>query len=122
MHKPTPRRAKAHQPSTPATAGLDHGILNVPLSKRGDSLFGISRNELEAQHRTEREAAVQKRKDQKAQAKALLEQHQAAILARHGARFGERALRETLDSWAKWEPAKLIAFVSKFLSEQEACA
>jgi len=97
---------------------MDHGVLNLPLSKRGNTLFGLTRAEVERNERVALKAAVVARKTTKAQAKELLAKHQDAILARHGEKFGVRELRETLDSWAKWEPAKLIAFVAKFQQEQ----
>jgi hypothetical protein len=98
---------------------MDHGELNLPLSKRGNLnvLFGVRRADVErSQHVAEKEAVVA-RKAAKAQAKELLAMHEAAILARHGERFGVKALRDQLDQWAKWEPAKLISFVGKFLAE-----
>lgn len=101
---------------------MDHGVLNLPLNKRGgmDTLFGVRRADVEREQRATEKTAAAARKATKAQAKALLAEHQEAIIARHGAKFGERALRETLDQWAKWEPAKLVAFVAKFQSEQAA--
>lgn len=99
---------------------MDHGILNVPIAKRGgDTLFGIRRADADAAVKAAGKAAVASRVATKAQAKELLAQHQEAIVARHGARFGVKALRGQLDQWAKWEPAKLVTFVNKFLAEAQ---
>ena len=99
---------------------MDHGELNLPLSKRGDTLFGLRRVDVERAQAAQRKADIAERKASKAQAKELLAKHEAAIVAKHGAKFGEKALRHTLDQWAKWEPKKLIAFVNKFLAESAA--
>lgn len=96
---------------------LDHGVLNLPLSKRADTLFGLRRVDVEAAQAGQKRQQAAQLKADKAQAKALLAEHQAAILARHGAKFGTTALREMLDQWAKWEPKKLITFVGKFQQE-----
>ena len=98
---------------------MDHGVLNIPLSKRGDidAQLDAYKREAFAQEKRASMLKAAQRKADKAQAKQLLAKHEAAILARHGEKFGVKALRETLDQWAKWEPAKLIAFVNKFLSE-----
>jgi hypothetical protein len=98
---------------------MDHGVLNVPLAKRGDidaQLDAYKREQAALEAREAKAKAVQFKAD-KAQAKELLAVHQDAILARHGAKFGIRKLRTTLDQWAKWEPKKLIAFVAKFQAE-----
>jgi hypothetical protein len=99
---------------------MDHGELNVPLSKRGgiNTLFGVRRVDVERAQKQAERTAIATRKATKAQAKELLALHCEAIVARHGEKFGAKALRETLDQWAKWEPAKLVSFVNKFLSEQ----
>jgi hypothetical protein len=101
---------------------MDHGELNVPLAKREglNVLFGVRRADVERAQAAERRAAIAARKAAKAQAKELLAMHGEAIVASHGARFGEKAVRQMLDQWAKWEPKKLIAFVDKFLREQRA--
>jgi hypothetical protein len=98
---------------------LDHGMLNVPLAKRGDidAQIDAYKRRQAAQAQVDREQAANLFAADKAHAKALLAQHEVAIVARHGARFGVKALRAQLDSWAKWEPRKLIAFVGKFVAE-----
>lgn len=98
---------------------MDHGVLNIPLSKRGniDAQIDAYKRQAIAQTKADAKVKAALNKADKATAKALLAQHQDAIVARHGAKFGVRELRTTLDSWAKWEPAKLIAFVAKFQAE-----
>ena len=76
---------------------LDHGVLNLPLAKRSDTLFGLRRVDVEAVQRKQAKDAAAQRKALKVQAKALLVQHEAAIVARHGEKFGVKALRHQLD-------------------------
>ncbi len=99
---------------------LDHGVLNLPLSKRGNTLLGFTRAQVAAEAAAQKRLLADQRKTDKARAKELLAAHQDAIVARHGEKFGSKALLDTLDQWAKWEPAKLVGFVNKFLAEQAA--
>lgn len=101
---------------------LDHGVLNIPLSKRGniDAQIDAYKREQASQQKAEAKARSVQFAADKAQAKALLAEHGAAIEARFGAKFGIRELRKTLDQWSKWEPARLIAFINKFNNEQPA--
>ena len=98
---------------------LDHGVLNVPLAKRGDINAQIDAYKADqaAQAKAAAKIAAAQHKADKARAKELLAVNEAAIVARHGAKFGVRELRHALDQWAKWEPRKLIAFVAKFHAE-----
>lgn len=100
---------------------MDHGLLNIPLAKREgiNTLFGIRRADAERAEAAAEKAAAVARKATKARAKELLALHCEAIVARHGEKFGAKALRQTLDQWAKWEPAKLVAFVDKFQRESQ---
>lgn len=99
---------------------LDHGELNIPgrTSNINAQLDRYKAEQAKAAKSKAKEDAAE-RKSEKAQAKDLLAKHQDAILARHGEKFGNKELRNTLDQWAKWEPKKLISFVNKFVSEQE---
>lgn len=96
---------------------VDTAIINVPLSKRGggslDAQIDRHLREQAADHRRAARVAAAQRRSDKAEAKALLAKHLPAILAQHGPKLGEKALRDMLDDLAKWQPAKLIAIVNK---------
>lgn len=97
---------------------LDHGVPN----RLGTINVQLDRSNAE-QHRNQRvtaKRAAEQRRADKARAAALLAEHQAAIISRHGARFGIKPLKDLLASMAAWEPARLITFVNKFLAEQVA--
>ncbi|NKI68914.1 hypothetical protein GN109_05730 [Collimonas pratensis] len=96
------------------TAGLDHGILNVPLAKRGnlDAQIDAYKAEQAAAAQEKREAAIATNRENKAVAKVLL----AELIAFEGlvdnkaarAKISRKELIEILTGWAKWEPAKII--------------
>ena len=58
----------------------------------------------------------------RAEAKALLNLHQPAMVAKMGAKLGASALKATLKSMAYFEPEKCIRVVAKFVREQEVAA
>jgi len=94
---------------------LDHGVLNVPLAKRGDIDAQIDRykaQQAKAKRQAERERAVQF-KAQKAEAARLLAAHEQTIVQMFAVKFSAKQVRDLIRSWAKWEPAKLIALVDK---------
>lgn len=110
---------KHSQPNAEASAKkLDHGELNIPgRTKNINRDLDRYKKEQSAQQEAERKVASSNTKSNKAEAKQLLETHLPAILKKHGAKFGEKNLREHLTSQSKWEPEKLIKFVNKFLEE-----
>jgi hypothetical protein len=98
---------------------LDHGLLNVPLHRRGNIDAQLDRFK-----RDEAVAAATRRKADHAQfladkkvAKALLAEQKDSLLAKHGERFGRVELSAELESMAKWKPAKLIALINRHVSE-----
>lgn len=97
----------------------DLAIINIPLSRRGDINAELDRFKAAQRKAEARQARADRaeRQSDKTQAKALLGQYEAAILATHGAKFGEKTLRHMLDRWVKWEPKRLIAFVERFRLE-----
>jgi hypothetical protein len=93
---------------------LDHGILNVPLAKRGDI-----NAELDAYKRHQAAAAAAKRKadtvahrEQKAEAKAALAEMVAVpgLLEKKAAALGCDicVLIAELSAWSKWTPARVL--------------
>lgn len=105
-----------------AAVPLDHGVLNVPLAKRGniDAQIDKYKAEKAAEEARGIKAARIKHKELKTQASTLLDEHLPAILERHGSRFGAAHLKKTMQAMAKDEPAKFIKFVGKFQSEAAA--
>jgi len=98
---------------------LDHGLLNIPLSKRGDIDKDIDRYKADKakQDKAEAKETAVKRKTDKQEAKEMLAEHQEAILKKHGPKYGEKNLTGMFDQWQKWEPKKLIGFINKFKDE-----
>lgn len=92
---------------------LDHGTLNIPLSKRGDIDAQIDR--YKAQQAAEKAAArktqAQQTAEQREQAKALVASVSAEKLAALATKSGLTlaAARKKLTSMAHWEPKVVIA-------------
>lgn len=100
---------------------LDHGVLNVPLAKRGDidaQLDAYKREQARLASVARKAASVQRKSD-KATAKVCL----ALILTRpeliaakaEALNVTVKDLREQLRSWSVWEPKKLTALADKWL-------
>lgn len=94
------------------TAGLDHGVLNVPLAKRGNIDSQIDRfkaDQARADAMT-RKAAAKLMAEQRIQAKAILagmsDERIAAMAAKH--RTTPSDIRQMLKSIAYFNPAQLI--------------
>lgn len=100
---------------------LDHGVLSIPgrTSTINADLDRFQANEQRAARKVQKTRAAATNLA-RIEAKALIAQHQAAILAKHGARFGISALKAELKSMAHFESEKCVRFVGKFLSEQAA--
>jgi hypothetical protein len=102
---------------------LDHGILNVPLAKRGKSidsqLDAYKREQAKAANAARKVAAVQHKSDE-----AVAKDRLALILARpellaakaEAMNVALKDLREHLRSWSIWEPKKLMALADKWLA------
>jgi hypothetical protein len=101
---------------------MDHGILNVTLSKRGDIDKQIDeyKRDQAAKANVARKNAADQRKLDKEAARVCLE----AILARpeliaakaEALGFSSKDLRYQLRSWATWEPKKLLSLSAKWLA------
>jgi hypothetical protein len=102
----------------------DTAIVNVPLDKRGGGSLDaqIDRFKREQAATARRDAKAAQRREDKATAKALLAEHLPAMVAKYGPKLGEKPVRDMLIDWSKWEPAKLIGFVGRFLDEQDRAA
>lgn len=110
---------------------FDHGVLNIP-GRNKNFLAKLDRHKAEqaALKKAEAKARSAQHKQDKAQAKALLAEHGPAIVAQMSPGISKRqnvslkqaarAIKHELDQMAKWEPAKFLALVERFKSEQAA--
>ena len=110
---------------------MDHGILNLPLAKRGDINAQLDRYKAD-QAKAQRAADKARREAFKAD-KALAKQYLAEIKAAPGlieskaesisARLAQllkpaitpKELLKELDGWAKWQPVKLITLYGEWM-------
>lgn len=116
---PQPGRGPVDLGNQRGAKPFDHGELNIPgRTNNINAQLDAYKKQQEAQRKATAKTASAQLKEDKATAKALLGKHTEAIVKRHGAKFGEKELRNILDQWAKWEPKRAIAFVNKFLAEQ----
>lgn len=94
-------------------ARLDHGLLNVPLAKRGNIDAEIDRYKarVEADRKRERKAAAAKTKEQREQAKALIAAlpEQRIDELRAPRKMTRIQLLKTLNSTAYFNPGAVIA-------------
>jgi hypothetical protein len=101
---------------------LDHGVLNIPLAKRGDidAQIDAYKRDQAAVATITRKAATVQRKSDKSAAKICL----TLILARselleakaEALNVTVKDLREQLRSWSIWEPKKLMSLADKWLA------
>lgn len=93
-------------------ASLDHGILNVPLAKRGNIDAQIDRYKADQarQERRGRQTRAEKVATDRIEAKALLEAADPAFIADLAAKCGitPAAMRSQLKSDAHWLPRSII--------------
>lgn len=93
---------------------LDHGLLNLPLAKRGniDSQIDAYKAQQAATAAIARKAAAESTRTAKAAAKVALAALVAdtSLMGAKALRIGctPRALVAVLTGWSKWEPAKLL--------------
>lgn len=99
--------------------GLDHGLLNIPLAKRGniDSQLDKYKADQLTIARDKRKETAAENKETKALAKEALSVYGEAMIERYGAKFGHANLKATFSDWQKWEPKKLLSFVEKYKRE-----
>ncbi|MDR8915828.1 hypothetical protein [Burkholderia multivorans] len=101
---------------------LDHGLLNLPLAKRGDidaQINAYKRDQAVAEKSARKARAAQLKLDKEA-AKPVLAQllSDVAFINRKAAEMNvtPKALRDQLKSWATWQPKNLIALGAKWLA------
>lgn len=96
---------------------LDHGILNVPLAKRGNIDAQIDRYKADKarEEREARKAQVSQTKIDRAEAKALVSAMTTERLAELGKPHGltAAAVRKSLMSDAHWKPGIVIRALKK---------
>lgn len=100
---------------------LDHGVLNIPLAKRGNIDAQIDRYkaaQVSAGRVAAKSASAQRHTD-KARALELFAEVGEVIIAKHGQKLGAKALRDMLASQVKWEPARFIRTAEAFMRERE---
>ena len=102
---------------------FDHGILNLPLDKRGygsinSQLDRYKADQAKAEKAAAKEAVIIRRSD-KAIARDLFTQHAQtaaeSMEARRGIPVSDSI--KLMDSWAKWEPKKLIKLLEKYQAD-----
>lgn len=93
---------------------LDHGLLNVPLAKRGniDAQIDTYKARQAADAKAAHKVAVAKRKADKAAAKVALAELIAApgLLDAKAEKLGKtrKGVIAILTDWSKWQPARVI--------------
>ncbi|HEM8495344.1 MULTISPECIES: hypothetical protein [Burkholderia] len=101
---------------------LDHGLLNLPLAKRGDidAQIDAYKREQAAAEKAARKALIAQLKQDKEAAKPVLMRLFAdpELIKRKAAEMNvtPKALRDQLKSWATWQPKNLIALGAKWLA------
>lgn len=101
---------------------LDHGILNLPLSKRGniDNQIDAYKREQASSAEKNRKACAQQLRADKAEARPILEKLLAdvALIEAKAAAMNvtPKALRDQLKSWSTWQPKNLIALAARWLA------
>lgn len=96
---------------------IDHGILNTPLSKRGNTLFGETRAQFDKRIKAEAKAKRAQHVALMSEAKGLLEMVSAERMAELGKPHGMNA-RKTRKVWhdiARQTPKTVIQVMRKEL-------
>jgi hypothetical protein len=90
---------------------LDHGVLNTPLKKRGDTLFGETRAQFEkrvaAEEKASRVERLQARERAKRAVANLSDERVLAFAAKLGVKTLAQA-RKKLNSEAHWNPSAIL--------------
>jgi hypothetical protein len=101
---------------------LDHGVLNVPLAKRGniDAQIDAYKREQARVANVARKAASVQRKSDKATAKVcltlILNRPELLAAKAEALNVTVKDLREQLRNWSIWEPKKLMSLADKWLA------
>lgn len=91
--------------------GFDHGVLNVPLSKRGGGSIDAQIDRWKKEQAAAQRGAARTAKADKAAAKALFEIVGSALVASTVAKhptLKSKDVLHTLDQMVKWEPTKAL--------------
>ena len=104
------------------SGAADTAVVNIPLAKRGNIDNQIDKYKAEQKQLSDfvRKTDAGERKTDKAHAKELYAEHGAALIAKHGAKYGKNEFKSMLDSMVKWEPKKFISVATKFHAENTA--
>lgn len=100
---------------------MDHGVLNIPLAKRGDidSQIDAYKAKQAADAAAKRKASAAALRELKAEAKVALAAISSVegLLEAKAEKLGvtKAKLLAHLESWAKWEPAKLLKAKSEWV-------
>jgi len=100
---------------------LDHGMLNLPLAKRGNidsQLDAYKRAQAITAKAAQKDVAAQHRMDKSLAKQALAEMITADGLldARaHKAGTTRKVLVDVLTQWAKWEPKKVLKAYAEWI-------
>lgn len=91
---------------------LDHGVLNVPLSKRGDIDRELDRHKAEQarQAKAQQKLDAARTREQRQQARECVESATEALIAELSAKTGRtpKQVREFLRSEAHWNPVAVL--------------
>jgi hypothetical protein len=91
---------------------LDHGMLNLPLAKRGniDSQIDAYKAQKAAEARIAHKTASKLHEEQRVAAKAILASKDEAFFVRMGLRLRitPKQAAKKLNSMAHWEPAQIL--------------
>jgi hypothetical protein len=100
---------------------LDHGLLNLPLAKRGniDAQLDAHKREQAKQAAAKRKANAAAHREAKAAAKVALAElaADADVLAEKAAKLGitRKQLIAELTDWSKWQPQRVIRARNEWL-------
>lgn len=97
---------------------LDHGVLNVPLNRRGNTLFGLTRSQFEKQQLAERKEAQRRYVALCAEASGLVDMVSDARMAELGKPHGmtARRCRKQWHSIVKGAPGSVIGCMRRELA------
>lgn len=104
---------------------FDHGLLNLPLARRGDIDAGLYRYKREqaAAAKARQKAAAAEHKALKAQAKVALAELDACagLLEAKAAKLGvtRQAVYAALLDWSKWQPARVLKAKAEWMAGTE---
>ena len=120
---PNPLASAPEVPKAAAKPRLDHGVLNLPLDKRGggsinSQLDRYKADLAKAKKAADKEAVIMRRSD-KAIARDLFTQHAQALAESTAAKRGipVKDSIKLMDHLAKWEPKKLIKLLEKYQAD-----